>query len=200
MKVKVKEGEKVKEFDFINSWEEVTLEKWVKMTDFGDTTKSEQAQNTIELLSDMPQDVIKKLELSDVAVIMGAIGQLQKDQKKGLKRIIEVEGKKYGFHPDLDEITLGEYADIETYFKLGIEKHLPEIMAILYRPIVEQRENLYTIEPYDGNIKIRTEVMRKMSAEQVQSALVFFWIFVNELLKVFPSSLVERMKETIQQG
>tara|TARA_R110002012_G_scaffold93304_7_gene226308 strand:+ start:1731 stop:2330 length:600 start_codon:yes stop_codon:yes gene_type:complete len=194
MKVKVKQGKKVKEFDFINSWEEVTLEKWVKMTDFGNKTKSEQAEKTIALLSNMPKDMIKKLELSDVAAIMSAVGQLQQDQETGLKRIIEVEGEKYGFHPDLDLITIGEYADLETYIKMGLEQNMPEVMAILYRPILEQKGKLYSIQPYDGEIKMRAEVMRKMPAEQVQSALVFFWVFVNELLRIMPSSLIARMK------
>jgi hypothetical protein len=183
----------------VKSWADVTLGKWVAMSDFKKGTKSEEAKNTIALLSNMPKNMISKLQLSDVAVIMNAIGKLQQDQKKGLKRIIEVEGNMYGFHPDLDELTLGEYADIETYIKLGLEKHLPEIMAILYRPILEQKGKLYTIESYDGNIKMRAEVMRKMSAEQVQNALVFFWIFVNALLKTFPSSLIHRMKEMTRQ-
>ena len=79
---------------------------------------------------------------------------------------------------------------------MGIQKHLPEVMAILYRPIVEKKNKIYTIERYDGNIDIRTEVMKKMSAEQVESALVFFWSFVKELLIALPSSLIKRLKET----
>ena len=48
-------------------------------------------------------------------------------------------------------------------------------MAILYRPVTEKGENnVYTIAAYDGNISIRAEEMKKMAAEQVQSALVFF--------------------------
>ena len=38
---------------------------------------------------------------------------------------------EYGFHPDLDSITLGEYADIETFIKNGIEKNLPELWQSL---------------------------------------------------------------------
>ena len=66
--------------------------------------------------------------------------------------------------------------DIETFIKQDIEKNLPEVMAILYRPIVEEKNKVYTIQAYDGNIAIRAEEMRKMSAEQVQSALVFFGV------------------------
>ena len=83
---------------------------------------------------------------------------------------------------------------METFLKMGIHKHLPEVMAILYRPIVEKKNKFYTIEKYDGNIEVRTEIMRKMKAEEVQSALVFFWSFVKELLIALPSSLIKRMK------
>ena len=199
MKVQIKEGKKKKEFNLINSWSDVTLEKWVKMTEFKKGTKSEEAENMIALLSDMPKKIIKQLELSTVATIMSAVAKLQRDQKKGLKRIINVNGKEYGFHPDFDSMTLGEYADIETYIKLGLEKHLPEIMAILYRPVLEKKGKLYTIEAYDGEIKIRAEEMRQMSAEEVQSSLVFFWIFVNALLKTLPSSLMQSLTKTIKE-
>ena len=90
-----------------------------------------------------------------------------------------LEGKEYGFHPDLSRITLGEYADIETFIKLGLEKHLPEIMSILYRPVVNKKNKVYTIKKYDGDIDIRTELMKNMKAEDVQSSLVFFWSFVS---------------------
>ena len=68
-------------------------------------------------------------------------------------------------------------------------------MAVLYRPIVEKKNKVYTIEKYDGDIEIRKEIMKKMKAEEVQSALVFFWSFVKELLIALPLSLTKRMKE-----
>ena len=200
MKVKIKKQGKVKEFKLINKWSDVTLEKWLKLIDFHSGSKSSEAEETIAALSDIPKKLIKQLELKDVAVIMSKIAELQQKQDSSLKRIIEVEGKEYGFHPDLDSITLGEYADIETFIKNDIEKHLPELMAILYRPITEKGENgVYTIQAYDGNIRIRAEQMKKMSAEQVQSALVFFYHFVNVLLKTLPSYLMDRLKEMKMQ-
>ena len=130
---------------------------------------------------------------------MGKIAELQSKQDSSLKRIVEIDGKEYGFHPDLDSITLGEYADIETFIKNDIEKNLPELCAVLYRPITEKKNDVYTIEAYDGNIKIRTEEMKKMSAEQVQSALRFFFALGNELLLTLPSFLTERLKEMKMQ-
>ena len=199
MKVKIKKKGKVKEFKLISKWSDVTLEKWLKLIDFETGSKTEEAEETIAALSNIPKDLIKQLELKDVAIIMGKIAELQQEQDSSLKRIVEIDGKEYGFHPDLDSITLGEYADIETFIKNDIEKNLPELCAVLYRPITEKKNDVYTIEAYDGNIKIRTEEMKKMSAEQVQSALRFFFALGKELLLTLPSFLTERLKEMKMQ-
>ena len=195
MKVKIKKKGKVKQFKLISKWEDVTLEKWLKLIDFHKGSKSEEALNTIAELSNIPKELINQLELRDVALMMSKLSELQAEENSSLKRVIEIDGKRYGFHPDLDSITLGEYADLEQFIKMGVEKHLPEVTAILYRPIVEEKENVYTIEAYDGNISIRAEEMRKMSAEQVQSALVFFYLFVKELYLTMELSLTHLLME-----
>jgi len=199
MKVKIKKKGKVKEFKLISKWSDVTLEKWLKLIDFHEGSKSKEAEETIAALSNIPKDLIKQLELKDVAIIMGKIAELQSKQDSSLKRIVEIDGKEYGFMPDLDSITLGQYADIEMFIKNDIEKNLPELMAVLYAPITEKKNDVYTIEAYDGNIKIRTEEMKKMAAEQVQSALVFFYRFAKELLLTLPSYLTQVLKEMNQQ-
>jgi len=200
MKIKIKKKGKIKEFKLISSWSDVNLETWIKLIDFQTGSKTEEAENTIATLSNVPKDLIKKLELSDVATILSVVAELQEGQDSSLKKIIEIEGKRYGFHPDLDSITLGEFADIETFIKTDIQKNLPELMAVLYRPVLkESKGGVYTIEAYDGDISIRAEEMKKMSAEQVQSALVFFYHFVSVLLLTFPSYLTQQQKETTQQ-
>jgi len=195
MKVKIKKEGKVKEFKLISSWKDVTLEKWLKLIDFETGTKTEEATETIAALSNIPKQLVKELALKDVAVLMSKIAELKQKQDTKLKRIIEIEGVEYGFHPDLDSITLGEYADIETFIKNGIENHLADLMAVLYRPIKEKKNDIYIIDAYDGNIRLRTEEMKKMSAEQVQSALVFFYTFGKELSEILPSFLMEQLKE-----
>ena len=138
-------------------------------------------------MSDIPKKLIKELPLRDVAVIMGKVAELQREQDTVLKKVFEIDGVEYAMHPDLSEITLGEYADIETFIKEGLEKNMPELMAVLFRPIKEKNGSAYTIAAYDGDITIRAEEMKKMSAEQVQSALVFFWHLGSRLSATFPS-------------
>ena len=79
--------------------------------------------------------------------------------------------------------------------KNGIENNMPEVMAILYRPIVEKKNDVYTIEAYDGNIRIRAEEMKKMAAEQVESALRFFFALGKELSTILQLYLMDRLKE-----
>ena len=199
MKVKIKKKGKVKEFELISSWEDVTLEKWLQLVNSIEGTKTQEAEATIAALSTIPKQLVKELPLSDVVVIMSKIAELQQKQNSSLKRIIEIDGIEYGFHPDLSEITLGEFADIETFIKNDIEKHLPELMAVLYRPIKEKKNDVYIIEAYDGNISIRAEEMKKMSAEQVQSALRFFFALGTMLSKILPLYLMEKLMVTKTQ-
>jgi len=199
MKVKIKKQGKTESFNLISSWSDVTLETWLKLVDFETGTKTEEATETIAALSDIPRRLVKELALSDVANIMSKVAELQAKQDTKLKRIIEINDIEYGFHPDLDSITLGEYADIEQFIKNGIESNLPELMAVLYRPVKEKKNDIYIIDAYDGDIRLRTEEMKQMSAEQVQSALVFFYTLGKELSEILPLYLMDQLKETKTQ-
>jgi hypothetical protein len=185
MKVKIKKDDKVKEFNLINSWGDVTLEKWVKLAHKDNETKVEETLKVIDTLTDIPKKLVKQLGIKDVAVILNKVSELQEEENSYLKNIIHINGKKYGFHPNFDELTLGEYADIEMLFRDDIHKNLPELMSILYRPIVEQKGNVYTIEAYDGNTTIRAEEFKKMKASMVQGALFFLVDFRNRITTDF---------------
>ena len=198
MKVKIKKEGKEKTYSTINSWEDVTLETWIALTDISQGSNAKEAEETIALLTDIPRKLVKELSLRDVTTILSKMGEVQGEKETILKKIIEIDGTEYGMHPDLSEITLGEYADLETLIKEGVEKNLPELVAILFRPIIErgESEDVYTIEAYDGNIKIRAEVMGKMSASQVQSVLVFFYALGTVLLEITQLFLTEQRQET----
>lgn len=79
---------------------------------------------------------------------MKKLAILQESANNKLKKIIILDNVEYGFHPNLEEITLGEYADIETYMKNGIEDNLPKLMSVLYRPITEKSGTNYSIKAY----------------------------------------------------
>ena len=199
MQVNIKKDGKQNTYNLINSWDDVTLDKWAKLIDSKSKSKTKEALDTISLLSDIPRKLVKELSINDVSNILNRVAALQNKANSRLKRIIKVDDVEYGFHPDLSEITLGEYADIETYIQNGMEKNLSKLMAVLYRPVVEKNGKYYSIEKYNGSgVRMRSEKFKKMKAADVNSSLVFFWTLGNELSTILPLYLMERMEEVKQ--
>ena len=200
MQIKInKEGKKTN-YNLIKSWNDVTLDKWVKLISKKEKTKSQEALDTISILSDIPKKVINELSVEDIAVILKRIAYLQEKDNSKLKKIFKLNDIEYGFHPNLEEITLGEYADIETYLKNGIENNLTKLMAVLYRPVIERDGDNYSIEAYGtSNSRMRAEKFKKMKASDVNNALVFFWILGKELLIALQQFLMEQNQEILNK-
>ena len=193
MKVKVKKEGKKKTYKIVDSWEEVTLEKWVQLVLGKKKSKTEEAKETIKALSTLPIKLVEEMSLSDVAAIFERLSNLQ--VKGELKKVFEIDGKEYGFLPDLDEITLGEWADLEHYIKDGLEKNIHKIMAVLFRPVTSKEGKMYSVQAYKDGRERAEKFKKKMNAAQVQQSLVFFWTLGKEFSTILPSFLVERMKK-----
>ena len=195
MKVKINKEGKEKNYNLIKSWNDVTLDKWVKLISRREKTKTQDALDTISVLSDIPKKLINELAIGDVAILLKKISDLQAKEDTKLKKIIKLDGVKYGFHPNLEEITLGEYADIETYLKNGLEDNLTKLIAVLYRPITERNGKDYSIEAYGvSDSRMRAKKFEKMKARDVNSSLVFFWTLGKELSIILPLYLMEQSK------
>lgn len=87
--------------------------------------------------------------------------------------------KEFGFIPKLDDMSAGEYADLERYIGNWNSQH--KAMAILYRPITKKRHGKYDIEEYEGSDKY-SEVMKHLTLDVVFGSNVFFYTLGNDLL------------------
>jgi hypothetical protein len=84
---------------------------------------------------------------------------------------------EFGFIPNLDEITVGEYLDIDLYQKS--ENNIHRLMSILYRPITNKKGPNYQIEVYSGTEKCET--MLDVPVSYYLGAMVFFWTLNTHL-------------------
>ena len=185
-----------KEYKLINSWNDVSLKELGRLLEYRKLSPTAEAINTINMFSDIPKDIIKKLRLEDVTGMLSLLSELESDKDTSFRATFTLHGVKYGFIPSLEDISLGEYADIETFIKNGIETNLANIMSVLFRPVVEDHKDYYIIEGYDATTQQRrARLFMDMSGMQVQNAMVFFCNFVNELSKTFPSYLIEKLKK-----
>ena len=103
----------------------------------------------------------------------------------------------YGFIPDLDKITLGEYIDLDT--NLGDWNNMHKAMAVLFRPVKDTYKGKYIIEEYEDGTG--AEKYKEMPLEIVMGSLLFFYNLKNELLETILNSLNRevKMKLTTQQ-
>lgn len=106
------------------------------------------------------------------------------------------DGVKYGFIPNLDDITAGEYIDLDKY--MSDESTLLNAMSVLYRPITKSIGSSYIIEPYESSEKYK-HIMENVSLEVLLGAQVFFWNLSKELLNCTKAYLQNlTMEETGQ--
>ena len=86
-----------------------------------------------------------------------------------------IHGEEYGIIPDLSDISVGEFADLDKLVSGGDAfDNLEGVMAILYRRVTSKWREFYDIEPYNPKPK-DAEVMRSMTMDVALGAVVFFW-------------------------
>lgn len=99
----------------------------------------------------------------------------------------ELNGIEYGFIPNFDKITQGEYIDLVSYPSDDIENY-NKVMAILFRPIIDKdRFGNYQIESYKGD-GAYDSIMKQMPLSVVNGAMVFFCNLGKDLLNSTPKS------------
>ena len=102
------------------------------------------------------------------------------NQKYELKRTFKLGDTEFGFIPNLDDISFGEYSDLDNYITNWDLMH--NAMAVLYRPITKKLKDKYQIEEYNGSYTY-AEAMKYAPVDVVLGAVVFFYNLGNELLK-----------------
>ena len=186
-------------FTLISSWEDVTVENYARLVKYNDLSGAQRSLHTLGLFTDIPKHLIKQIDVVSLGQMLSTINKLQQEDTEVYTHVFTHEGVDYGIIPDLSAITLGEYADIETFLTRGVMDNLCEIAAVLFRPVVSSNEHSYVIEAYDlESAKRRAKSFKTLSASQVQSALVFFWNLGSGLLATMGLSsemIVQEMKK-----
>jgi len=171
---------------------EITLGQLQKLTDLegAELSALEMQKRTIELLTSVDRHTIDLFKLSDLESVYSKLLSLSRKSDK-LHKFVTIEGVRYGFHPNLSEISTGEFADLDTLCQ-DFNENLHLIMAILYRKVTVEKYGKYKIEAYDGEVEERAELFKvKLPANVVNGAMVFFWTIGNDYLTNTLTSLTE---------
>jgi hypothetical protein len=163
-------------------------QKWHAIQSQEDGDEDFLLYKTIEIFCDVDIQDVLKFPQEDAESIATELAEVLNQPAKFTPRFT-LEGVEYGFIPNLEKLSLGEYIDLETY--LTDTKDLHRAAAVMYRPILKDFKGLYTIEGYEGSSKY-AEVMKRAPIDVISQAVVFFYSLGNELLKVSLHSLEQQ--------
>lgn len=136
-------------------------------------------QKMVQLFCGIDLKDVASIRYKDVAEITANINNLFTKENQFIQRF-KMGGVEFGFIPNLDEMSTGEYMDLDTYITDWDTMH--NAMAVLYRPITNKLGNKYQIEEYKGSVTY-ADVMRHAPLDVVLGAMVFFYNLGNDLLK-----------------
>lgn len=123
---------------------------------------------------------VATIKYKDVQDITAKISGMFQQENKLIQKF-KMGGVEFGFIPNLEDISFGEYTDLDTYIVDWNDYH--KAMAVLYRPIKKNGLNgKYEIDDYNGSITY-SDVMKHAPLNVCLGATVFFYNLGNELLK-----------------
>tara|TARA_Y100000389_G_scaffold45662_1_gene40526 strand:- start:1120 stop:1782 length:663 start_codon:yes stop_codon:yes gene_type:complete len=187
------------EINVPDSLSEIKLEQYRKFQALNTDENSESPfllQKMIEIFCNLNLKEVATIKYKSVQVIVEHLNKVF-SVKTDLKNTFKLKGVEYGFIPVLDDMSLGEYIDLDNY--IGDWNNMHKAMNVLFRPIENKRGGKYNIIEYGK--QDNSEVLKDMPLDIVLGAMVFFYHLNNELLTITLSYLEEEMHQemTLEQ-
>jgi hypothetical protein len=145
----------------------------------------------IEIFCDVNLNEVDKIPLKEAEKVIEVITKAF-EQKDKLIQHFTLREVEFGFMPKLDDISLGEYIDLENTIVDWQQMH--KAMAVLYRVVNFKSKDKYTIAPYEPNDEIK-EIMKEMPLDAVMSSMVFFYDLGKELSIATLNFIEQEMKQ-----
>lgn len=178
---------RVKKIILPTDWNEVTIDQYREVWKVyeRETEPYNAVRRAIEVLAGLEQGELQHAEWTSIEHSANIIHWFLQEpdastMKMPLQTLIDHKGQRYGFIPDWTKLTVGEFADLESYCQDGTFDNLHKIMAVLYRPVYVETYSAYEIALYDVDKK-RQEDMRELTMDVAMGALVFFCNIEKEL-------------------
>ena len=157
------------EINVPTSLSEIALGQYQKFVSITENNTDENFINSkmIEIFCGIPLSDTYKLKMSSVVAITDILIDLLQSTPKDVERF-KMNGIEYGRIPDLDEMSLGEYIDLDNNCSVWDSMHIA--MNVLYRPVKDSKDKLYNIVEYSTD---NPERMKDMPMDAVLSSLFF---------------------------
>ena len=184
------------EINVPTSLNEITLEQYQRYLKATEETPDGSLLDAkiIEIFCGIPVSESYKLKMSSVQAIVDILVNMLNEKPTHINRF-SLDGVQYGFIPDLDEMSLGEYVDLDGNASDWQKMHVA--MNVLYRPIKIKKGTKYSIQEYTAE---DPDKMKDMPLGVAIGSLFFFYNLGLELSShTILSSVNQQEMETIQE-
>jgi len=147
----------------------------------------------VEIFCKVPEIVVRNMKATDIAEVCEIINTMFNTNHQLINKF-SLGGVDYGFIPELDDMTFGEYMDLDTF--IGDNDNLHRAVNVLFRPIEHKRGTRYTIKEYDADI---SENAKDFPLDVVLGAIVFFYSLGKDLSMVMLNSLDTKNEKALAQ-
>lgn len=190
-------GTKKIEIEVPTSLEDITLRQYQHYMKIVEQNKDDSStdfvnKKLVEIFCNVNLNEVDNIPLVDFNRILSVLEETFKEKFPLIKNFT-LGDNEFGFIPKLDEMSLGEYVDVEA--TISDWENIHKAMSVLYRPINFKSKDKYTIAPYKPNDEIK-EWMKEMPLSVVMSCLVFFYSLGIELSK----ASLDYFKKTIAKS
>ena len=178
------------------SLNDITLRQYKQLLKIQENAENETHLHAkiIEIFCNMNISDVMLLKATDCQIIVEKLTKLF-DEKPELVTTFKLNKTNYGFIPQLDEISLGEYIDLDTF--IGDWDNMEKAMNVLYRPIILKSKDKYTIDEY----KLGTDdLLLDMPMNAVLSSIFFLWSLGLDLSKAMMIYLDQKVPQALTEN
>jgi len=172
---------------------EITLGQYQEFDSLDLKNDADVQLKMIEIFCKVPSVVVRNMKATDIVEICNIINAMF-ETKHQLINTFKLGKQEYGFIPSLEDMTFGEYVDLDTF--IGEPENLHRAMNVLYRPIDLKQANRYTLKEY---VPDNSEDAKNYPLDAVLGAMVFFYSLGKDLSLVMMNSLDTQNEETLAQ-
>ena len=155
----------------------------------------------VKAITDKPDNIVEQLTFEQVRDIIDIFEKLLESPTQLKRDRVVLGGIHYGFHPNMDGMTLGEHIDATSNVS-DLSKWVKTI-AVLYRPITMTSNNKYRIEDYNvakHQSKENLKRLEQMPMHYVNGLHTFFLTIQNELQTSLELSSIQTLRKTIEEA
>tara|TARA_R110000751_G_scaffold306292_1_gene424338 strand:- start:465 stop:1109 length:645 start_codon:yes stop_codon:yes gene_type:complete len=172
---------------------EITLGQYQEFSKLDSKKESDVLLKMVEIFCKVPVEVVRSMKANDIKDICEVINKMFDVEHQLINRF-QLGGQDFGFIPDLENISFGEYVDLDTF--IGDTDNLHRAMNVLFRPIDLKQSSRYTLKDYDPDTN---ESAKNYPLDACFGAMVFFYALGKDLSIAILNSSSKQNEESLAQ-